>query len=421
MEHPYDIALKLFTGLAIGLLIGIERGWREREENEGSRIAGIRTFSIIGLLGSVMALFSREVNPWFVIAGFVAVSALTITVHTLDVRENNDVGSTTAFAMMLTFVLAAWAAYGHPIPAVVLTVTTMSLLGYKPLLHKWLVKIKPKDFFSGVKLLIISVVLLPLLPNHGYGPWKTLNPYWIWWMVVLISGLSFLGYIAIQFIGQRTGTLVTAVTGALVSSTAVTISLARLSKQHKNKTIFSGGVLLAASIMFIRVIIEVLVVNSTLLRLVWVPLATMFAGLLCFFSLLWFLQNKNVSEPARPIEVNNPLQLGMAVQFSILLAVILLLSEAMKKWFGSEGVYALSVISGLMDVDPITLSLSRSAKHDLAAEVATMGIVLSSATNTFVKGVIFAFIAGIRGNIHLILFMLAAMLPGLFIAVSLLR
>jgi uncharacterized membrane protein (DUF4010 family) len=367
-----------------------------------------------------MAFLSQEANPWFVIAGFVAVSALTITVHILDVQEDSDVGSTTAFAMMLTFVLATLAAYDHPIPAMILTVITMSLLGYKPLLHKWLTSIKPKDFFSGVQLLIISIVLLPLLPNQGYGPWKVLNPYWIWWMVVLISGLSFLGYIAIQFIGQKMGTLVTAVTGALVSSTAVTISLARLSKQHTDKAIFSGGVLLASSIMLIRVIIEVLVVNSTLVHLIWMPLGAMFASLLCFFALQWFLQNKNVAGSARPIKVSNPLQLGMAIQFSFLLAVILLLSEGMKEWFGNKGVYALSVVSGLMDVDAITLSLSRSAKQDMAAEVATMGIILSSATNTVVKGVIFAFIAGVRDNIRLLLFMIAAMLPGLFIAISLL-
>jgi uncharacterized membrane protein (DUF4010 family) len=292
------------------------------------------------------------------------------------------------------------------------------LLSYKPVLHKWLTKIKPQDFFSGIKLLIISVVFLPLLPNQGYGPWEALNPYWIWWMVVLISGLSFLGYIVIQFMGTKMGTLVTAFTGALVSSTAVTISLARLAKQGKDNTIFPAGVLLASSIMFVRVIVEVFIVNYSLVSYVWMPLTAMLAGLLaCFFWLRYVHEKDDRGSSNRQIEVKNPLRLGMALQFSALLAAILVLSEAMKAWFGNEGIYALSVISGLLDVDAITLTLSRSAKHDLAADAATVGIVLSSITNTLIKGFIFAFIAGIKNYIRLPLLMFAAMLPGLLISI----
>lgn len=195
MDSPYDLLLTLLAALAIGLMIGIERGWSEREEGEGERIAGIRTFSLISLLGGVIALVSLQITPWFVVAGFLGVCALSIAAHILEVQVNKDVGTTTAFAMMLSFVLAAWAAYGHPIPAIGVTVVVISLLGIKPVLHSWLRKIPPKDFFSGLKLLVISVVLLPLLPNKGYGPWEAVNPYWTWWMVVLISGLSFLGYL----------------------------------------------------------------------------------------------------------------------------------------------------------------------------------------------------------------------------------
>ncbi len=420
MEQSYDTALKLLVSLAIGLLVGIERGWSEREESEGDRIAGIRTFSLIGLMGGVVALFSHEVGHWLIIAAFVAVSALIITAHILDVREDMDVGTTTAFTMMLTFILAAWAAYGHPIPAMAVTVVVISLLGLKSVLHSWLKKIKPQDFFSGAKLLIISVVLLPLLPNQGYGPWEALNPYWTWWMVVLISGLSFLGYVAIQIAGERKGTIVTAIAGAMVSSTAITISMARFAREQKGKTLFAGCVLLASTIMFLRVMIEVFVVYPGLLHPLWVPLAAMLAGLLCSLAWLWHRHEKGEAAYHRHIEVKNPLQLGMAVKFGLLLAAVLLLSEAMKEWFGNYGVYALSMVSGLMDVDAITLSLSRSAQHELAAEVATMGIVLACATNTLVKGVLFAVIAGFRENIRLPLFMCAAMLPGLLIAVVML-
>jgi len=418
MEEMYVVALELLAALAIGLLIGIERGWSGRREDEGQRVAGIRTFSLIGLLGGVVALLSQELSPWLIIAGFLSVSALVIAAHILDVAKSDDVGTTTAFSMMLTFALAAWAAYGNQVPAMAVTVIAIFLLGHKPGLHGWLTKVTQEDFFAGVKLLIISVVLLPLLPDKGYGPWEALNPYWTWWMVVLISGLSFLGYVVIQVAGERMGMIVTAIAGGLVSSTAVTFSLARFAREKKTTIIFSGGVLVASSIMFFRVMVEVFVVHAALMQLLWLPLILMLLGLLG--SLVWVLrqQDKDAQGQGQKIELRNPLQLGMALQFGILLSVILLLSEAVKEWFGTQGVYVLSIVSGLMDVDAITLSLSRSAHSDLAAEVAITGIVLACAANTLFKGLIFAFIAGFRKNIHVPLFMFAAMVPGLLIALT---
>ncbi len=417
MEQPCSAAIELLVALAIGLLIGIERGWSDRGEDDGMRIAGLRTFCLIGLLGGVVTLLARELGPWLVVATLLAVAALIITAHILDVRKNADVGTTTAFTMLLTFVLAVWAVQGQPVPAMAVTVIVMSLLGHKPVLHAWLRKITPQDFFAGVKLLVISLVLLPLLPNKGYGPWEALNPYWTWWMVVLISGLSFLGYLIIKIAGERLGTVVTAIAGGLASSTAVTLTLARFARQRKSKIMFSGGVLLASSIMFPRVMIEVFVVHPSLAHPLWLPLATMVTGLLCGLCWIWWRNPAGSGDDNRAIELKNPLQLGMALQFGFLLAVILLLSEAMKEWFGDQGIYALAVLSGLMDVDAITLTLARSAKHGLPGEVAAMGIVLACATNTLVKGMMFALVAGFRETFHLPLLMLAAMLPGLLVAV----
>ncbi|MGX9366629.1 MgtC/SapB family protein [Desulfoplanes sp. PS50] len=418
MDEMYVVALELLAALAIGLLIGIERGWSNRKEDEGQRVAGIRTFSLIGLLGGVIALLSQEIGHWLLMVGFVSVSALVIAAHILEFKKDKDVGTTTAFGMILTFSLAAWAAYGNQIPAIAVTVITMFILGHKLTLHQWLTRVSPEDFFSGVKLLLISVVLLPLLPDKGFGPWEALNPYWTWWMVVLISGLSFLGYIVIKMAGDRMGMIVTAVAGGLVSSTAVTLSLARFARNKEVSLIFSGGVLIASSIMFVRVMIEVFVVHTALLRLLWLPLTAMLLGLLASLIWIWRQNGKNGKEQDQRLELKNPLQLGMALQFGLLLAVILVLSEAMKHWFGNQGVYILSVISGLMDVDAITLSLSRSAHASLEGEVAITGIVLACATNTLFKGILFAWIAGFRKNIHVPLLMLAAMVPGVVIALA---
>lgn len=412
MEFAAHNELKLLVALAIGLLIGIERGWSDRNQDEGERTGGIRTFSIIGLLGGVWALLADTLSYWVLAPAFLAVSALIIAAHIIDVRNNKDIGTTTAFAMMLTFALAAWAVVGQPVVALAATIVVMSLLGFKPALHRWLRVIEEKELYAGIKLLIISVALLPFLPNKGYGPYEALNPYWIWWMVVLISGISFVGYFAIKFTDERKGTFLTAVTGGLASSTAVTFSLAQFARLSEKKLFFMGGILIASSIMFARVIIEVFVVNRGLLIHLWVPIGLMFICIL--IGGYWFLvKGESSQETDRQIDIKNPFQLGLALRFGVLLALILLLSEGVKEWFGSEGIYYLSVASGLMDVDAITVSLSRMAQNDLSAEVASMGIVLASATNTLVKGFIFAVIAGWKESVKLILFLIAAVIPGL--------
>ncbi|MFO7812600.1 MAG: MgtC/SapB family protein [Pelovirga sp.] len=420
IEQPYDMAITLLVALAIGLLIGIERGWRDRDEDEGARIAGIRTFSLIGLLGVVAALISQQAGIWFLCSAFIAVAALIIASHILRVHANNDVGTTTAFTMMLTFSLAAWSAYDQPIPALAITVVVMALLGHKPVLHGWLKKITPQDFFSGLKLLIISIVLLPLLPNQGYGPWDAINPYWIWWMVVLVSGLSFLGYLMIQFTGRKTGTIITAIAGGLISSTATTLTLARFARAEQEKSLFAGAVLLTSAIMFPRVMIEVMVVNPALLQPLWIPLTVMLFCLLGVFYRLWYRQKEKSAEKTPTIEHKSPLQLSLAVKIGVLLAVMLLLSEAAKTWYGDQGIYALALVSGLMDVDAITLSLAHSAQSDLAGTVAAWGILLACTTNTLVKGVIFAVIAGFKKHLFLPLWMGAAIVPGLLVAILML-
>ncbi|MEX0944513.1 MAG: MgtC/SapB family protein [Balneolaceae bacterium] len=414
MHELYDITLSLLVALSIGLLIGIERGWSERKEEEGDRVAGIRTFSIVGLLGGICGLLAVEFNGWIIVAGLLAVALLSIVAHRENVKINDDIGTTTEFTLMLTFVLAAWSVFGYELPALGVSVIVSALLGYKPKLHRWLKHIKEKEIQAWTKLLVISLVLLPLLPNEGYGPWTAFNPYWVWWMVVLICGLSFLGYVAIRIAGKDFGTLLTAFAGGLASSTAVTISLAQFAKSSKTTFVFMAGVLLASSIMFIRVLVEVSVVNHTLLELLWLPVGAMFIGLI--FAGLWLWKYKINKEESTPIRLKNPFQLSTAIQFGLLLGAILVLSKGMQEWFGDEGVYSLSVISGLMDVDAITLTLSKMSTEGLRSEVAVMGIILASVTNTLVKGFIFSFYVGFKKSILLILLLLMAVAPGFFIA-----
>jgi uncharacterized membrane protein (DUF4010 family) len=418
MQELHDISLSLLVALSIGLLIGIERGWSERDEKEGDRMAGIRTFSVVGLLGGVWGLLALEIDEWVMAAAFLAITAMIIAAHIMDVKRDEDVGATTAFTLMLVFALSAWSVFGYELPALGATVVVTVLLGYKPTLHRWLRNINRKEIYAWTKLLVISLVLLPLLPNQGYGPWDAFNPYWVWWMIVLISGLSFVGYVAIKVAGKNLGTLLTSFAGGLASSTAVTISLAQFAKKSKTTFIFMAGVLLASSIMFIRVLIEVSIVNYQLLDQLWLPVSLMFAGLI--IAGLWLWRFKIHKEESSPIKLKNPFQLKTAVQFGLLLGAILVLSEGMQEWFGDQGVYALSVVSGLMDVDAITLSLSKMSADDLQNEVAVMGIILASITNTLVKGFIFSFYVGIKKSITLILLLITAVTPGFLLAMYML-
>lgn len=410
MDAELDIVINLLVALAIGLLIGIERGW-SRTQEEGDRVAGIRTFSLIGLLGGVWALLSVHVGEWVLAIAFAAVVAMATASYIVDSRRSGDVGTTTAYTQMLTFALGAWAAFGFHLYALGATVAVVALLGMKPVLHQWLKGIETVEIYAGIKMLIITVVLLPLLPNQGFGPWEAINPRWVWWMVVLISGISFVGYFAIKYAGNRMGTLVTSITGGLASSTAVTLSMAQFARNQNPKTLFMAGVMLASSIMFIRILVEVTIVNPSLLGQLWIPIAVMFTAVLA--GGLWLLRSKPDSDKEPYIEVNNPFNIVTALKFGGFLALILFLSTAMKEWFGDEGIYLLSVVSGLMDVDAITLSLSRLAIEDISDDVAIIGIILASITNTLTKGFMFAFFVGFKESLQLIGLMLGAAILGL--------
>lgn len=413
MHYQFELALSLLAALAIGLMIGIERGWSGRDSNEGDRVAGVRTFSLIGLVGGVFAVLGQEFGQALIITGFVVTTLLIAASYLGHTRMSDDSGITTEFSMLMTFALAVWAASDNPLPALSVAAVVVALLGHKQRLHALLRRISPQAFYSGITLLVISIVILPLLPDKGYGPWQALNPYWTWWMVVLISGLSFVGYLCTQLLGQNRGTLITAVAGGLASSTAVTVTMARFAQKQPANRLYAIAMLLASTIMFPRVLIEVFVVNRALLASVWLPVLVMLLGLIAVLLWLQREHQRNGQQPAPELTLNNPLQLTTALKFGLFLALVLLLAEAMKDWFGDAGIYSLALVSGLMDVDAITLSLSKSAQTDLAHNVAAMAIVLACASNTVLKGLLFASIAGFKNNTRVAVLMGLGVSPGI--------
>lgn len=415
MEIEIKILWDLLTAFGVGVLIGIERGWKGRISEEGDRVAGIRTFALTGLLGGIIGTLSVPVGEWLLAAAFLSFAMVIAVAHFVGSRKGEDVGITTEIALLITFSLGIWTSFESHIYAFIVAVIVVALLGFKPEIHKWIKNIETKEIYTGIKFLIISVIILPLLPNKGYGPFEALNPYWLWWMVVLITGLSFIGYLSIKKLGDRIGVLLTAITGGLASSTAVTLSLANMAKNTSVNKIYMAGVLIASVIMFIRIIIEVAVVNINLIKTLWPPLLIMVIITLLGIFWLWMSGRKKDDKANPPLKLKNPFQIKMALQFAVVLAVILLLAEAMKGWFGDAGIYILSVVSGLMDVDAITLSLSKMATEGLTDKVAVTGIVLAAVTNTIIKGLMFAFITNFKLSAKLILVMVGSGLAGILV------
>ena len=402
---------RLAVALALGLLIGLERGWEERSAAEGTRVAGIRTFALTAVLGALWTILAQELGETLLGFAFLAFSALLISAHLITAWRGGDYGITTVVAALVTFALGALAAQGEVVIAASAAVITTVLLGLKPVLHGWLQHLHRVELFAAFKLLLISVVMLPLLPDKGYGPWQVLNPYEIWWWVVLIAGIGFVGYFAVRLLGTRLGILLTAFFGGLASSTAVTLNLSRVGRRNgRIHSLLAAGVVVAAATMFPRVLLEVSVVNRSILPQVLWPVLTMTVIAYLSVPLLW--RSGSRSHQPQDLELSNPFELMPALQFGVLLVAIMLLSRAFQAWFGDAGVYLLAGFSGLSDVDAITLSLSRLAHNGLAPEVAARGIVIAAMVNTATKGTLVAVIAGGRMAFRVGLAFLATVLGG---------
>lgn len=395
MPEALDTLVNFASALAAGLLIGAERGWQERNSDDNRLAAGIRTFALGSLLGGFAMLLGERfgVLAWAVIfAGF---SALVITSYLSQLQRLDDFGLTTEVALLITFLLGSLAVAGHPPLAAAGAVAVALLLSLKRVLHGALQRLSEAELSGALKLLFISLVLLPALPNQGYGPWQAFNPYAIWWMVVLIAAIGFAAYVAIRLVGTRHGLLITALLGGIVSSTAMTLTLARLHRAHNLHALLACGLLATSALMFPRVLLEVSLINHSLLPHLAAPLAV--ATLVyALGALLHFRRARDETEDAAEPPLRNPFELVPALRFAALLAAILFLVEGAQHWLGDNGVYLVALIAGLADVDAITLSLARSAHTDLGPTAAVQGIFLAALSNSLVKSGLIALVGGRR-------------------------
>ncbi|MFZ5673817.1 MAG: MgtC/SapB family protein [Pseudomonadota bacterium] len=391
-----DLLLKLGLALAIGLLIGLERGWKDRDEEEGQRTAGLRTFALIALLGGIIGALTRGDDFLLLAAGFVTVSAALAAFFWREGVAEKDFSATSLIAAMLAFLLGAYAVLGDAQVAAGAGVATALLLATKAQLHGWLARITWPELRAGLLLAAMTFIALPLLPHEAVDPYGAVNPYELWLMTILIAAVSFAGYAAIRIAGPERGTVMAAGAGGLVASTAVTLTLARLAKDNPHRVrLLGGSIVLSGAVMLLRVLVVVFVLNRVLASSLAPALiaGALAMAVFAFVLIRWAPDDKKNGKA--DLNLKNPFDLMEVLRFGVILTVVMLLAVAARHFFGEAGLIGLAAISGLADVDAITLSMAKTAQSDATVGPA-LAILTAVGVNTLAKTGYAAYVGGAR-------------------------
>jgi len=379
-----NTAWEFGSALGLGMLIGMER---QRTRGESEVFAGVRTFSLVALFGSI-SVYASELSglPWLLGLIFISVMAVVVTSYQVTSRKG-EIGATTEISVLITFFVGCICAWGEVGIAGAITVVSMLLLSLKGWLHDLAKRIEPSDVEATLKFAIITLIVLPLVPNTNFGPegLEVINPYKTWLMVVLIAGLNFVGYILVKVLGKEHGFGLTGLLGGLVSSTAVTLGFSQRSRVEPALTsVLALAIVLAWTVMYFRVVIEVGVVNFALAKSLTLGMLLMGAVSLVICLLLW---RKGRSKETAEVESgHNPFELGDAIKFGLLFAVVIFVASAAQAYFGNTGLYLAGALAGLSDVDAIALSMASLAQQDPSSSgAAARTVVIAVISNTMVK------------------------------------
>jgi uncharacterized membrane protein (DUF4010 family) len=383
--------IALATGL--GLLVGLQRQWATRE------IAGIRTFPLITLLGLILTVLAQGYGGWLPAAGILSVVALMVIANVArwNAGDSAGTGITTEIAALVMYGVGAMLAMDLAAPAVVTTGLVAVLLHWKDPLHTFVKRIGESDFDAIVGFVLIAFVILPVLPNQDFGPYSVLNPFEIWLMVVLIVGISMAGYVAFKFFGTRAGAVVAGITGGLISSTATTVGYARRSRENPARSPAAALVVtLASVVVFGRVLVEIAVVAPDIFGETAPPLIAM--GVLMLLIALVLLFRAPGEHDAEASDPEPPSDLKSAIVFGGLYAAVLLAVSFAREYLGEGGLYGVAALSGLTDMDAITLSTAQLVKGGgIAADVGWRLILVGSLSNLVFKSGVVA----VLGHKHL--------------------
>jgi uncharacterized membrane protein (DUF4010 family) len=384
--------------LVIGALIGLEREFFQQKADKPD-FAGIRTFSLISLLGAVSSYLANDYGILVAALALGGVMLLVVVSYSgALLRSKTETGITTEVAAILTFLFGVLVMGDHASIAIALAVVTSLLLTFKGKLHGFIRNMSIDDIHVTLQFALVAAVILPLLPNRTIDPFGLLNPFQIWLMVVFVSGIGFSGYVLMKLLGPSRGVNLMGILGGLASSTATTISFSSASREYQQMAQqYARAVVLASTVMFPRVLFLILVIHPPLAIKVSIPFTLMLlAGLLyIFFS----QKNKQIkSDTIHPeYKITNPLKLSTAIKFGLLFAFVLIIVEYSQRLLGTSGVYLASFFTGLTDVDAITLSVTRLARNaQLSSDVAGIAVIIAALMNTVSKGAISYFTGSIE-------------------------
>lgn len=384
----YEDITTLGIALGFGLLIGMQR---EKTQN---KIAGVRTFSLLSILGVFTGFLTRDLeNPFVIPLIGLGVAGLLITGNVLLKKNKSDpdYGQTTEVAALLMYLLGAYLVLGDQVVGVIVGGLMAVLLYAKEKMHSIIDRLKDKDFSAIMTFVGISLVILPVIPNKTYGPYDVINPQNIWLMITLIVGISVIGYFIYKFLGKKVGVFSNSILGGLISSTATAVSYSKITKAAKHIHLTSAFVIVGAStIALIRIVIELGVVIPEKLPQMITPIAIEFAVmiLLCVFLFRNIQKEKNKDSMPEP---KSPAQLKTAITFGLLYGIMLLAVAFLNERFDEDALYVVAVVSGFTDVDAITLSLSQIIKQgDISVDLGWRLILLASLSNLLFKGILAA-------------------------------
>ncbi|MFI2809750.1 MULTISPECIES: MgtC/SapB family protein [Microbulbifer] len=375
-----DSAIAFGIALSLGLLVGLQR------ERTTDRIGGIRTFPLIAVFGALAARIGMVYQAqWLVPAGLLSVTILLILGNVERLRgEEETTGITTEITALMIYLVGAYVMVGEKSIAVAVGGTIAILLHLKPSMHAFAQHLPEKDLRAIMQFALISLIILPILPNRTFGPYDVLNPFKIWLLVVLIVGIGLGGYGAYKIVGARTGTLLSGLIGGLISSTATTVSYARRARNQATLVRLAALVILIASTsMFLRMFVEIAVVAPRMVLQLIPPLAVMLVVSVTVCGLGYL--RIGAREDQMP-EQTNPAELTPALVFGLMYALVLLAVAAAKDYFGNQGIYVVALISGFTDVDAITLSTANLAgRGALEAATAWRAMIIATLANLVFK------------------------------------
>ena len=374
------IPLQFMTSLAIGLLLGLER-----QRNPTAK-AGLRTCALVALFGTVCGLLAQTIgSAWVVVAGLLVTGAMIIAAYAGETLPEGESGTTTVIAVILCYLFGVMVWYGHTQHAVGLAIAATGLLHFKTELHGFSDRLAPGDLTSMLQFAVLTFIVLPLLPNRGYGPYQALNPYHLWLMVVLISGVSLSGYLVLRLAGARRSLPLIGALGGLVSSTATTLVYARHSATRPDLTLLSSAVITIANLMVLPrlAVIGGIASPDALPQLLPVLAVGVACGLL---PVRWQSRAAVGGDDVTLPVAKNPTQLRVAAGFGLVYAAVLFGAAWLSQVWGSRGLYALAVASGIADMDAISLSsLQLFNTGRIEARTAVIAIVVAYVSNIVFK------------------------------------